>query len=126
MELIKLLTEQLGISQDQAQGGAGLLFKLAKEKLGSGDYSQLAQQVPGIQSLVEAAPDSGLLGSALKGLAANLGGNEDLGNLAGLAGGFSKLGLDSGMVGKFIPVVLSFVQGRGGDGVKGILANVLR
>jgi len=30
MELVKLLTEQLGVSPDQAQGGAGLLFKLAK------------------------------------------------------------------------------------------------
>ena len=35
MELVRLLTEQLGVSPDQAQGGAGLLFKLAKEGIPS-------------------------------------------------------------------------------------------
>jgi hypothetical protein len=126
MELIKLLTEKLGVSQDQAQGGAGLLFQLAKDKLGPEDFGQIAQQVPGIDAMVESAPESGMLGSALKGLASGLGGgNAGLGNLAGLAGGFSKLGLDSGMIGKFIPVILSFVQGKGGDAVKGMLSRAL-
>lgn len=126
MELIKQLSEQLGVSQDQAQGGAGLLFQLAKDKLGTDDFSQIAQQVPGVDSLVELAPGSGMLGSAIKGLASNLGGsNASLGDLAGLAGGFSKLGLDSGMIGKFIPVILSFVHEKGGDTVKGKLSNVL-
>jgi hypothetical protein len=46
--------------------------------------------------------------------------------LAGLAGGFSKLGLDSGMIGKFLPIILSFVQSKGGGGVKTILEKVLK
>ncbi len=126
MELVRLLTEQLGVSPDQAQGGAGLLFKLAKDKLGTDDYSQIARQVPGIDSLVESAPGPGMLGSALKGFASNIGGgNADVGNLAGLAGGFSKLGLDTGMISQFIPVILSFVQSKGGDALKGTLSKVL-
>ena len=126
MELIKLLTHQLGVNQEQAQGGAGLIFKLAKDKLGADDYSQIAQQVPGIESLVDSAPGSGMLGSALNGLASNLGGGDmDMGNLAGLAGGFSKLGLDSGMIGRFIPAILSFVQAKGGDALKRTLSSVL-
>jgi hypothetical protein len=48
-----------------------------------------------------------------------------VGGIAGLAGGFSKLGLDAGMVTKFVPVILSFVQSKGGDGVKSILKKVL-
>lgn len=127
MDLIKQIVEQLGVSHDQAQGGTGLLFKLAKDKLGAGEYAQIAQQVPGIESMVESAPGSGMLGSALNGMAASLGGgNAALGNLAGLAGGFSKLGLDSGMIGKFTPIILSFIQGNGGDALKGMLTKVLR
>jgi len=49
-----------------------------------------------------------------------------LGNLASLAGGFSKLGLDSGMIGKFIPIILSFAQSKGGDVVKKLLEKALK
>ena len=128
MELIQQLVGNLGVSEEQAKGGAGMLFNLAKEKLGSGEFQQIADQVPGIGDLMSAAPESGggVMG-ALGGIASAMGGKaEGLGDLANLAGGFSKLGLDSDMVGKFIPVVLSFVQNQGGDGIKGLLEKVIR
>ncbi len=122
-----MLTEQLGISDEQAQGGAGLLFKMAKEKLGSGEFEQITASVPEADSLADAAPGSGLLGSALGGLASSLsGGDSNLGNLAGLVGGFTKLGLDADMLGKFVPIVLSFVKGKGGDVAQNILSKVLK
>ena len=134
MELIQMLTSNLGINDDQAKGGAGMLFNMAKEQLGTGDFQQIADKVPGIDDLMSAAPatDSdgnssgggvmGMLGSVASSLGGSAGG---LGSLATLAGGFSKLGLDTDMVGKFIPVVLQYVQGQGGDGVKGLLEKVL-
>jgi len=61
------------------------------------------------------------------GLASKLGGGAGkLGSLASLAGGFKGLGLDSGMVGKFIPIILTFVQSKGGDSIKSLLAGVLK
>jgi hypothetical protein len=64
---------------------------------------------------------------AVGGLASKFGGKAgELGNMASLAGGFSKLGLDSGMVGKFIPIVLSYVQEKGGDGAMQLLQNALQ
>jgi hypothetical protein len=126
MELIDLLTNTLGVKENQATGGAGLLFKVAKEKLGDTDFSQISQHVPGISELIESAPESGGIGGALGGLASALGGSgSELGNLASLAGGFSKLGLDSGMISKFIPVILSFVESKGGGAVKGLLEQAL-
>ena len=126
MELIDLLTNTLGVNSDQATGGAGLLFKLAKEKLGDTDFSQISQHVPGVNELIESAPESGGIAGALGGLASALGGSgSELGNLASLAGGFSKLKLDSGMIGKFIPVILSFVESKGGGAVKGLLEQAL-
>ena len=126
MELLEMLTQQLGVSEDQAKGGAGLLFKLAKEKLQAGEFSQVAGAVPGIEDLIAAAPKSGGLAGVLGGLASSLGGSSHLGNLAALAGGFKGLNMDSGMISQFIPIVLSFVQSKGGDAVKGILAKILK
>ena len=126
MELIEQLMRNLGVNEDQAKGGAGLLFKLAKEKLGEGEFSQVAQQVPSINDLIGAAPKAGGITGALKGLASGLSGGSKLAGLAGLADGFSKLGLDAGMIGKFLPIILSFVQSKGGDSVKGLLEKVLK
>lgn len=126
MELIKLLTDQLGVSQDQAKGGAGLLFRLAKDKLSSDEYSQITDQVPGVDELSRSAPESGVLGSTLGGLVSGLsGGKTDIGDLAGLVGGFAKLGMDADTLGKFVPIILSFVKGKGGDAAKGLLSKVL-
>ncbi len=127
MELTELLTKNLGVEEGQAKGGAGLLLNLAKEKLGDGDFSQLSEYIPGIDDLIGSVPKSGGLGAALGGIASSLGGGASkLGNIAGIASGFSNLGLDSSMVGKFIPIVLSFVQEKGGSGVKDLLEKVLK
>lgn len=132
MELIQQLISNLGINEEQAKGGAGLLFNLAKEKLGSGEFQQLADKVPGMTNLLQAAPASGggmmgALGSMASAFGGGSGGKmEGLGNLANLAGGFSQLGLSADMIGKFVPIVLSFVQNQGGDSIKGLLEKVLK
>jgi hypothetical protein len=122
MELIDQLTSNLGVNETQAKGGAGLLFKLAKDGLSGGDFSKVSAAVPGIDGLIGAAPGGE---GALGGLGKVFGGG-GLGSLASLAGGFSNLGLDASMIGKFLPIVLSFVQSKGGDQVKGILEKVLQ
>ncbi len=131
MELVQMLTNNLGVNEEQAKGGAGMLFNIAKEKLGGGEFQQIANAVPGIENLMSAAPTAasegggGVMGM-LGGLASNLGGSAgNLGSLAALAGGFSKLGLDTEMVGKFVPQVLQYVQNQGGDGVRSLLEKVI-
>ena len=127
MELLNQLVQTLGVNEEQAKGGTGLILKLAKDKLGAEDFGKIADNVEGTEDIINAAPESGAVAGALGGLTSGLGGGlGKLGNLAGLAGGFSKLGLDSGMVGKFIPVILSFVQSKGGDSLKNILQGVLK
>ena len=127
MELIQMLVQQLGVSDEQASGGAGLLFKLAQEKLSSGEFAQVKDAVPGIENMMSSAPQAGGLAGALGGLASSFGGGgSQLAGLAELAGGFRNLDLDSGMIGKFIPIVLSFAQSKGGDAIKQMLARVLQ
>ena len=128
MELTDLLAKNLGVSETQAQGGAGLLFRLAKEKLGAADFSKVSAAVPGIDTLMNTAPASGGgapggLGKLVSGLFGAKGGAS---SLAGLAGGFSKLGLDAGMIGKFVPIILSFVRSKGGEGPKALLEKAFK
>lgn len=126
MELLEMLTNQLGISDEQARGGAGLIFKLVKDKLDAGEFGQIAELVPDIDSMISAAPreSTGLL-SALSSLAASMGLGEKLGNLSSLASGFKNLDMDAGMASKFVPIVMSFVQEKGGDTAKQLLEKVL-
>jgi hypothetical protein len=127
MELIEQLVKNLGVSEEAAKGGSGLIFKMAQEKLGSGDFSKVSNALPGIDSLMKSAPESGGVLGGIGKLASGLGGGAgQLGNLASLAGGFSQLGLDSGMIGKFIPIILSFAQSKGGDVVMKLLQKALK
>ena len=103
--------------------------KMAKEQLGDGDFAQVASAVPGISNLIGEAPAGGKgMAGAIGGLAGSLGGGKSgqIANIAALAGGFSQLGLNPGMASKFVPIILSFTQSQGGEGVKNILAKVLK
>jgi hypothetical protein len=128
MELIEQLMQALGVDKDQATGGASLLLKMAKEKLGSGDFGKISELIPDVDELLSKAPEGGgdgLLG-AIGGIASKLGGSAgNLGHLAEVAGAFKGLGLDPQMVQKFAGVIMDFLQEKGGDTVKGVLEGVL-
>ena len=126
-ELITQLVSQLGVQEGQAKGGAGLLLKLAQSKLG-GDFSKVSAVIPGIQELIKAAPEAGGASKLLGGLAGALGGGKagGLADLASLAGGFSQLKLDPQMISKFVPIILSFVQSKGGQEAVKLLSGVLK
>jgi hypothetical protein len=127
MDLVKMLTSQLGVSDKQATGGAGLILQLAKSKLGGADFGKVASAIPDVEKLLSAAPKSGGIAGAIGGLTSSLGGGAgQLGNIAALAGGFKKLDLDPGLISKFVPIILQFVQSKGGSNVKGILEKVLK
>jgi hypothetical protein len=127
MEIVSVLTEKLGITEDQAKAGSGAILKMAKQKLGKDDFNKIAEVIPGMDELLAAAPEGGGLGRMIGSLASSLGvGGGKLGSLAGLADNFKKLGLDADMVGKFVPIILSFVQSKGGDAIKNLLAGVMK
>ncbi|OKH19101.1 DUF2780 domain-containing protein [[Limnothrix rosea] IAM M-220] len=130
MELISMLTEQLGVSEHQAKGGSGLLFKLAKDQLNNEEFGQIAKVVPHIESLMQTAPpkeDAGMVGM-LGGFASSLGGDQmaTIGTLAQLAGGFKSLDLDPTMIQKFAPIIMTFLQSEGGEQVKSLLKKAIQ
>lgn len=110
----------LDVTPQQAVGGTSAMLGLAKNQLSSTDYSQLAKEVPGIDKLSGGAGNlaalSGLLGSSGKsaGLENALGNVKDTNDLNSA---FSALGMDTGMIGQFAPVILQYLgqQGVGGS-----------
>ena len=122
-KLIGSLVDKLGVSEDQATGGSGAVFKEAKNNMDPGDYSQLLSAVPGIDSLISAAPQTGGLAGKTSSLLGGSGGSAT--GMANLADSFSKLGLAPDMVNQFVPVILDFVQSEGGQQAMTLLKNAL-
>lgn len=124
-ELVGTLVKQLGVQEGQAAGGAGLLLKLAKDKLGAADWQKVAGAVGGADQMVQAAPRPGGAAGLLGGLASAMGASK-LGDLASLAGGFESLGLNKDMIAKFTPVVLSFIQSKAGGDILAMVTKALK
>ena len=128
-ELVKALVSQLGVTDEQATKGSGLLFKAAKERLG-GDFAQIEKAIPDVGSLLKAAPSSSSggsgLGGMLGGLASALGGGSKLGSLASLAGAFSSLKLAPDMIGKFGSVILSTLKSKAGPDILKLLTSAFK
>lgn len=132
MGLVKLLTNQLGVTEPQATGGAGALFGMAKGALSETDYGQVAGAIPGIGDLMNAAPAvskstsdvSGKIGGLAGGLGSITKAVDSANKFAAVNDQFKQLGLDAGMVSQFIPVLLSFANSAGGESVMNILKSV--
>ena len=122
--LIEALSKEIGSSPEQAAGAAGALFGLAKSRLSADEFSQVANAVPGIDSLLSAAPVMGGAVGTAGGTLSQLGGSAA--GLGAATSAFSKLGLKPDMVAKAIPVLTSFVGESGGANVASLLAGALK
>lgn len=111
--LVGLLTSQLGITENQAQGGIGSYLTLAKEKLAKGDFDKIAGLIPGASKYMDSAKKLGAV-------------TGPVGNLAGLNGSLGKLGMAPDTVAKFAPTVTDAVGKIGGDSVTKMLAGIMK
>lgn len=123
--LVDMLVHKLGVSPQQALGGAGAIFQAAKGNMNPQAFASLSQSVPGMSTMLGAAPSvSGA--SGLGGMSSMIGGgSSSLGGAAGLAGSFQQLNLSPDMVGKFIPVVTNYVKQASGDASANLLQSAL-
>ncbi|MEW8625891.1 MAG: DUF2780 domain-containing protein [Candidatus Thiodiazotropha sp.] len=123
--LLDALTGQLGVTSEQASGGAGSLFQMAQNNLSAEDFSQIASVVPGIDKMMASAQSSSKESATVGAVASMLGGDSSAGNLASLASAFGNLGMDSNMVGQFVPIVLEYLQSEGGESVMSLMKGAL-
>jgi len=116
--LLSNLTQQLGVSEQQAIGGTGALLGLAMNSLKDTDTAQLQKSLPNLDQFAG--------NSSLGDLGGALGGFGGLGNAAALLGGinnlqdvdqiFSVLGMDQSMIGRFAGVILDYFNQQGLNG----------
>ncbi len=127
MGLVSMLVDKLGVTEKQAEGGSGAIFKTAEKRMPESDYKQLSASVPEADALQSAAPapaaKKGLLGSATSMVGGKTG--SSLGDSADLLSSFKELGMDSEMLGKFTPVVYDYVKEKGGTMVMEMLQKAL-
>ncbi len=124
--LIELLTSQLGIENNQAEAGAGAIFRSAKSELNESDFGTIAKAVPEVYSLLDAAPKEETVSKSIGSLTSALGtGADKLEGAASLASSFNNLGMDGDMVGKFTTIILDYVKQKGGEHAMNLLKGAL-
>ncbi|WP_296231254.1 DUF2780 domain-containing protein [Pseudomonas sp. UBA4617] len=118
--LLNTLGSELKITPEQAVGGAGAMLGLARNNLSRDDYGQLTKAVPGLDLLSGVNALGGL-----SGLGALLGDNSenqsalskalgnDVENRSDLDAAFKALGMDTGMIGQFAPLILQYLGQQG-------------
>ena len=127
LELVKLLVKNIGITTQQAEGGAGSIFNAAKQNMGVEDFLKVTTAMSEVESLMDAAPKtekgSGTLGGISSMLSENIG---SVGKMVGLYNSFSRLGLSKDMVGQFIPLILNYAVSKGGKTISNLLKTALQ
>jgi hypothetical protein len=112
MGLLPMLTSQLGVTETQAEGGMGSLLQVAQGALSSDEFGQLSQGIPGMDTLLAAAPALGAKsagGNALTGMLSNAGGMAaGLGAMGQLTQQFEALGLSPDMIMQFANMAISY------------------
>jgi hypothetical protein len=121
-ELIYALSQQLNIDERQAQGGAAILFKVAKDKLGDTEFNRILGSVAGLDALIRQAPLSG--GGLFGGLASLAGGHAAL--FATIISGFAKLNLSTEHAKQFVPIILDYLHTQVGPDAVSELERTLR
>lgn len=127
--LTDLLIKRVGVTQAQAEGGAGALFQAAKGKMQADSFSQLEQSVPGIQSMLGAAPTAsqtstlGGFAGGLSSLAGSSGGTT--GNLLAVASAFQQQGMSPAMIQQFVPVIIEYVKNNSNGALASTLSSAL-
>ncbi len=114
--LTDALTRGLGVSNEQATGGLGSLFGLAKATLDSGQFSKLSSAVPGMGELLKAAPEVEAKTKSLGGLSSALGGyGEALQGASEVYAQFQSLGLDATAIPQYVDITNNYLNSSGGQ-----------
>lgn len=121
--LLNTLGKQLNITPEQAIGGTGAMLGLAKHQLPQAQYTELSKSVPGLDKLSGNNALGGLVGlsglmgkadsnkvNALNNALSNVKTTQDMNSA------FSQLGMNSGMVSQFAPIILQYLGQQGATG----------
>ncbi len=121
--LVDILVHRLNISPQQALGGAGAIFQMAQGSMNPQAFATLSKSVPGMDSMLNAAPAMSNLSGGLSSLMGDK--NNTLGNVTALAASFQQLNLSPDMVNQFIPIVTNYVSKTSGQATANLFQSAL-
>lgn len=114
-DLTAMVTDQLGVSKQTAQGGLGTLMGLAKTSLASTDFDTLKGYIPEMDTLLKAAP---AISENAKGLSSLMGNAGKYANaLQGATQAYSQfqsLGISTEQIPQYIDLTSEFLNSQGG------------
>ena len=121
-DVINNLTTQLGIDQNQAECGVGILLNYARETLPGGDFTKVEEAFGGSAgTFISKAPTG--TGVTTGGTGGTTG---EVGNAGYVTGGFQTLNIDPSTIVRFIPIVVDYVKSKGGDTVAGTFQGIFK
>ncbi|WP_076538166.1 DUF2780 domain-containing protein [Shewanella sp. UCD-KL21] len=120
-DLVGNVMSQLGLNQQQAEGGLGALLSLAQSNLGDSDFSQISDSIPGTDALMAAVPalssDSGMTG--LLSQAGDIG--KSLEGASMVYDTFEALGIKKEYVAPMVDIAKSYLETNGSEGTVDML-----
>ena len=114
-DVVFLITDELDVFSSEARGGAGAIFAYAKYSLNSHDFDTIAEGIPEMDDLLDAAPEVdddtrlGRISDTLNVFDGSLGGR------AYLADSFDELDMDRDMVTEFLEILYDYVESASGE-----------
>ncbi|GAB2676803.1 DUF2780 domain-containing protein [Aliiglaciecola sp. 3_MG-2023] len=111
--LVTMVSENLDVSEAQSEGGLASIFDYAKDNLSDTNYTELAQTIPGLDSLLDNVPaltsDASTDSASVSGLLSKASEySSSLSTINELKQQFDALGLDTEMITSFISQINSF------------------
>lgn len=129
LAMVPMLTDSLGVTEQQAQGGLGSLFNFAKGNLSQSQFGELATALPGVDQLLGAVPAVSEATSSNEGLSGLLNTaaqySDSLKGINQVSQQFQALGLDPQMIMQYMQVAQQYLNTPQGQQAKQLLMDGL-
>jgi hypothetical protein len=106
--LVKQIMKSADVTKTQAMGGSGALFEMAKGNMEKEDFEKVSDVVPNMGDMLGAIPDVGGKTSMLESTVKTLSG------MPKVVAVFDKLGISQDKISLFTPVIVKYVEKKGG------------
>lgn len=102
-----------------------LFFQLARRGMGEEEFSKVVTLVPEIGQMLASVPRFGGISESRNEVASSPEERLETQSLTEFVEGFLRLGMDCTVIGRFVPLILSYVRRTGGREINGLSENDL-
>ncbi|MCK5857316.1 MAG: DUF2780 domain-containing protein [Bacteroidales bacterium] len=124
--LIDMLVSKLGVSEQQANAGTGILLNYLQSQVSEDEFSTVSDGVEdGADSYMRAAEESGAYKSSVSSFGKSTSSINAPGLLGNTSEAFKKLGMKSDLIPQFGDIIISYLKEKGKEQAMNIFASML-